>query len=87
MTAPQPPDNRPEDPALAPGQARPNPVPGPPPTAAGLASDAISCQSSQRYTGTPDPGCYEIRFRLTWFTALSISLGLAWPSCISAERT
>jgi len=77
MTAPQPPDNRPEDPALAAGQARPNPVPGPPPTAAGLASDATSGQSSQRYTVPPDPGCYEIRFRLTWFTVLSISLGLA----------
>src|SRR5216683_4660636 len=77
MTDPYPPGDRREEPALAAGQARPNAVPGLLQTA-GLASDATSGQTSGRYSVAPDPGCYEIRFRLTGLAAYGLSFGLLW---------
>ncbi|HLQ53646.1 MAG TPA: hypothetical protein VK162_05155 [Streptosporangiaceae bacterium] len=75
MTDPYPPGDRREEPAFAPDQARLNTVPGLLQTS-GLASDATSGQTSRRYSVPPDPGCYEIRFRLTGLDAYGLSVGL-----------
>src|SRR6266487_1721094 len=75
MTDPYPPGDRREEPALDPGQARPNTVPELLQTA-GLASEATSDQTSRRYSEPPDPGRYEIRFRLTGLYAFNVSFGL-----------
>jgi hypothetical protein len=80
LTDPYPPGDRREESARAPDQARPNAVPELL-QAAGPASDGFSGQASERYSVPPDPGRYEIRFRLTGFAACGISFGLIWIAC------
>src|SRR5258707_13107169 len=45
---------------------------------AGLETEATSGQPSGRHSVPPDPGSYEIRFRLTALYAFNVSFGLIW---------
>ena len=70
MTDPDPGDWR-EEPALTPDEATPDAVPG-----AGPAPGAAPGQAPGRHGMPPDPGCYEIRFRLAGYEALFSVFGL-----------